>query len=221
MWERRERMIEVKGIFITLEGPDGSGKSTITKLLSEYLKEKGHDVLTTREPGGTKISEDIRKIILDSRNTSMSDTTEALLYAASRAQHVSQKISPAINEGKIIICDRFVLSSLVYQGIGRGLGVDKVKAINDFAIQGVEPDLILFFDISPEIALKRKTRKNRGDRLEREKIDFHNKVYEGYLSLIELYEGKIKVIDATKTKEKTFEQVKNLVDNLLEKNREG
>ncbi|SDY99142.1 dTMP kinase [Proteiniborus ethanoligenes] len=210
----------MKGIFITLEGPDGSGKSTITRLLSEYLKEKGQDVVTTREPGGTKISEDIRTIILDSKNTSMSNVTEALLYAASRAQHVSQKIAPAIEEGKIIICDRFVLSSLVYQGIGRGLGVDKIKAINDFAIQGVEPDLILFFDISPEIALKRKTRRNQGDRLEREKLDFHQKVYEGYLSLIEIYEGKIKVIDATKTKENTFEQVRAIVDNLLEKKKE-
>ena len=210
----------MKGIFITLEGPDGSGKSTITRLLSEYLKEKGQDVVTTRETGGTKISEDIRTIILDSKNTSMSNVTEALLYAASRAQHVSQKIAPAIEEGKIIICDRFVLSSLVYQGIGRGLGVDKIKAINDFAIQGVEPDLILFFDISPEIALKRKTRRNQGDRLEREKLDFHQKVYEGYLSLIEIYEGKIKVIDATKTKENTFEQVRAIVDNLLEKKKE-
>lgn len=210
----------MKGLFITLEGPDGSGKSTIARLLADYLRETGYDVVTTREPGGTKISEDIRDIILDNNNTNMSYVTEALLYAASRAQHVSQKISPAIEKGKIIICERFVLSSLVYQGIARGLGTEKVKEINDFAIQGVEPDLILFFDISPDIALERKTRKNQGDRLEREKLDFHKKVYEGYLSLIEIYRDKIKLIDATKTKNSTFQQVKTAVDNLIEKSKE-
>ncbi|WIV12320.1 dTMP kinase [Proteiniborus sp. MB09-C3] len=207
----------MKGLFITLEGPDGSGKSTIARFLADYIKEKGYDVITTREPGGTKISEDIRDIILDNNNTSMSYVTEALLYAASRAQHVSQKIRPAIDEGKVIICERFVLSSLVYQGIGRGLGIEKVKEINDFAIQGVEPDLILFFDIPPEIAIRRKTKKNQGDRLEREKLDFHRKVYEGYLSLMEVYEGKIKTIDATKTKNDTFQQAKAALDNLFEK----
>ncbi len=210
----------MKGLFITLEGPDGSGKSTIARFLADYLKEKGYDVVTTREPGGTKISEDIRNIILDNNNTNMSYVAEALLYAASRAQHVSQKIRPAIEAGKVIICERFVLSSLVYQGIARGLGVEKVKEINDFAIQGIEPDLILFFDIPPDIALRRKTRKNQGDRLEREKLDFHEKVYEGYLSLMEIYKGKIKLIDATKTRDDTFEQVKAALDNLLEKSKE-
>lgn len=210
----------MRGLFITLEGPDGSGKSTIARLLADYLKDKGYDVLTTREPGGTKISEDIRDIILDNKNTNMSYVTEALLYAASRAQHVSQKIQPAIDEGKVIICERFVLSSLVYQGIGRGLGIEKVKEINDFAIQGVEPDLTLFFDIPPEIGLKRKTKRNQGDRLEREKIEFHRKVYEGYLSLTRLYGGKITKIDATKTKNATFMQVKTALDNLLEKSKE-
>lgn len=210
----------MKGLFITLEGPDGSGKSTIVKLLADYLKEKGYDVVTTREPGGTKISEDIRNIILDTNNTNMSYVTEALLYAASRAQHVSQKIRPAIESGKVIICERFVLSSLVYQGIGRGLGIERVKEINDFAIQGVDPDLILFFDIPPDVALKRKTKKNQGDRLEREKLDFHKKVYEGYLSLIDIYKEKIKIIDATKTRNNTFQQVKVVLDNLLEKSKE-
>lgn len=210
----------MKGLFITLEGPDGSGKSTIARLLADYLKEKGYDVVTTREPGGTKISEDIRNIILDTNNTNMSYVTEALLYAASRAQHVSQKIRPAIESGKIIICERFVLSSLVYQGIARGLGIERVKEINDFAIQGVYPDLILFFDIPPDIALKRKTKKNQGDRLEREKLDFHKKVYEGYLSLMDIYKEKIKLIDATKTRNNIFQQVKVVLDNLLEKSKE-
>lgn len=210
----------MKGLFITLEGPDGSGKSTVARLLADYLREKGYDVLTTREPGGTKISEDIRNIILDTKNTNMSYVTEALLYAASRAQHVYQKIKPAKEEGKIIICERFVLSSLVYQGIGRGLGIENVKAINDFAIQGVEPDITLFFDIPPEVGLKRKNRRDRGDRLEREKLEFHKQVYEGYLSLIKLYEGKIILIDATKTKEDIFQQSIRIIDDLLEKSRE-
>lgn len=210
----------MKGYFITIEGPDGSGKSTITKLLSNYLKDIGKEVILTREPGGTKISEDIRKIVLDNENVDMSYVTEALLYAASRAQHVHEKIVPAIEDGKIIISERFVLSSLVYQGIGRGLGVDKVKGINDFAIQGVEPDLILFFDINPEIALSRKTRGNKGDRLEREDLEFHKKVYDGYLSLKELYQEKLKTIDASKTKEETFGQVRAIVDELLKRSKE-
>ncbi|MFA5523208.1 MAG: dTMP kinase [Tissierellales bacterium] len=210
----------MKGLFITLEGPDGSGKSTIARLLADYLREKGYHVLTTREPGGTKISEDVREIILDNNNTNMSYVTEALLYAAARAQHVSEKIRPAIEEGKVIICERFVLSSLVYQGIGRGLGMEKVKEINDFAIQGVDPDLVLFFDLPPEIGIKRKTSRNQGDRLEREKLDFHRKVYNGYLSLVKTYEGKIVKIDATKTKNVTYQQVKTALDNLLEKSKE-
>lgn len=203
------------GLFITLEGPDGSGKSTIARRLVAYLREKGLSTTLTREPGGTDISEEIRSIILDNKNTEMADTTEALLYAASRAQHISQRILPAKNMGKIIVCDRFVLSSLVYQGIGRGLGVENIKKINDFAIQGVEPDLILFFDINPEISLKRKTRKSKGDRLEKENISFHKKVYEGYKSLLDIYGDKIKVVDASKSLNDVFNQVRAMVDELL------
>lgn len=209
----------MKGLFITLEGPDGSGKSTLAKYLADYIREKGLDVITTREPGGTKISEDIRDIILDNKNTNMSYVTEALLYAASRAQHVAQKIKPALNGGKIIICERFVLSSLVYQGMARGLGVEKVKEINDFAIQGIYPDLTLFFDIPPLVALKRKTRRNKGDRLEREKLEFHQKVYEGYLELLKNYNVNTEIIDATKTKKHIFHQAKDAIDLLLENSR--
>lgn len=205
----------MKGLFITLEGPDGSGKSTISRMLTSYLRQQGSIVTLTREPGGTDISEDIRHIILDNKNTEMSSTTEALLYAASRAQHVSEKIMPSIQKGKTIVCDRFVLSSLVYQGIARGLGVEKVKEINDFAIQGVEPDIILFFDIDPEVALTRKTKRKKADRLEKESIEFHNKVYEGYKSLLSLYDEKVKVIDASKSKTQVFEQVKQAIEPLL------
>ncbi|MDR7869680.1 MAG: dTMP kinase [Tissierellaceae bacterium] len=186
------------GLFIALEGPDGSGKSTITKLLDDYFKDKGLDHIITREPGGTKIGEDIRRLILDNENTEMSPEAEALLYAASRGQHVQEKILPALEEGKIVLCDRFVLSSLAYQGVGRNLGIKEVKAINDFAIKDVYPDLILFFYIDPEVTLSRKTKKLGGDRLEKEGNDFHNRVYNGYMELIKMYPKNIKIIDASK-----------------------
>lgn len=197
----------MKGLFITIEGPDGAGKSTQIELLKKYFQEQDKDIVITREPGGTEISEKIRNIILDNKNTAMADTTEALLYAASRAQHVHQKIIPALKEGKVVICDRFVHSSLVYQGIGRGLGVEEVKAINDFAIEGIKPDVTLFFDISPETALKRKTNNNLGDRLENEKVDFHQRVYKGYKSLIEKYPEEFTIINANGTIDEIHKQV--------------
>lgn len=209
----------MKGYFITLEGPDGSGKSTITRLLTTYLKEKGYDIVVTREPGGTDISEDIRKIILDNKNVKMSPVTEALLYAASRAQHVYEKILPSIKENKIVICERFVHSSLVYQGIGRELGIENVRKINDFATQGLKPDLTLFFKVNPAKGLNRKRRRNRGDRLEMEDISFHEKVYEGYLELIKMYPDDIKVIDANQSKHYVFQQVKDEIDKLLKDNK--
>lgn len=208
----------MSGLFITLEGPDGSGKSTVSRMLVSYLREKSIRVTFTREPGGTDISEEIRKIILDNKNTAMKSTTEALLYAASRAQHVGEKIMPAIAANRVVICDRFVLSSLVYQGIARGLGVEQVKSINNFATMGLEPDLVLFFDIDPQKALTRKARRSKADRIEKEKIEFHQSVYEGYKSLLGTYEGKTEIIDASKSKFQVFEQVKRVVDDLIERN---
>lgn len=207
----------MKGLFIALEGPDGSGKSTISRLLGDYLKEKGLDFILTREPGGTLISEEIRDIILDKRNTNMSPEAEALLYAASRAQHVHEKILPGLEEGKIVLCDRFVLSSLAYQGKGRNLGIRKVKAVNDFAIGELYPDLILFFHVDPEITLKRKTRSLGGDRLEQEGKAFHRKVYEGYMEVIDMYPKNIKIIDARKSLDSVLEQSIKEIDCLLEK----
>ncbi len=205
----------MEGLFITLEGPDGSGKSTITKLIGDYLEEKGIEYIVTREPGGTDIGEDIRDIILDNKNTKMGPETEALLYAASRGQHIHEKILPALEEGKLIICDRFLLSSLAYQGIARGLGVEEVKSINDFALRGIKPDKILFFHIDPEVSLKRKTAKLGGDRLEKEGEEFHNRVYNGYMDLVDLYPENIKVIDATKTVEEVFDQCIKEIEELL------
>lgn len=210
----------MKGIFITLEGPDGSGKSTIMKLIRDYLKDKNIDFITTREPGGTEIGEEIRKIILDEKNKNMSAETEALLYAASRGQHIHEKILPALKEGKVVLCERFVLSSLAYQGIGRNLGIDKVKMINDFAIKDVNPDLTLFFHINPEITLGRKTKKKGGDRLEREGSKFHKEVYEGYMKLLKLYPENIEIIDATKSIKEVLNQSIYHIEKIL-KEKEG
>lgn len=203
------------GLFIALEGPDGSGKSTITKQLGDYFKDNNIDHIITREPGGTTIGEDIRDLVLDTKNIEMGPETEALLYAASRGQHVYEKIAPALKEGKIVLCERFVLSSLAYQGVGRGLGIKEVKAINDFAIKDVYPDLILFFHIDPEVTLKRKTTKLGGDRLEKEGNDFHSRVYDGYMELIKMYPKNIKIIDATKPIAEVLNQSIGEIENLL------
>lgn len=208
----------MKGIFITIEGLDGSGKSTQIRLLEEYLKDKGYNVVVTREPGGTRISEDIRKIILDTSNTDMSPYTEALLYAASRAQHVYETILPALKEGKIVICDRFVDSSLAYQGFARGLGIGKIKEINDFATEGLKPDITLFFDIDIDTALKRIGNRATKDRLDKENIEFHKKVYEGYMKIKEMYSNRIEIINAASDIQNTFKQVKRVIDRLLELN---
>jgi len=205
----------VRGLFITLEGPDGSGKSTIIKLLGDYLKNKGIEYIMTREPGGTLIGEEIRHIVLDEKNTEMGSETEALLYAAARGQHVHEKILPSLKAGKLVLCERFMLSSLAYQGVGRGLGIEKVKAINDFAIRGIYPDLILFFHVDPEVTLERKTSKSGGDRLEQEGNDFHKNVYEGYMELLDMYPKNIKKIDATKSIGEVLKQTIKEVEDLL------
>ena len=168
----------MRGKFITIEGTDGSGKSTQIGLLMDYLNKKGVDVLFTREPGGTPIGEKIREIILDVNNREMAPETEALLYAASRSQHVREKIIPAVEEGKIVVCDRFVDSSLAYQGTARRMGMETIMEMNRAALGGVMPDLTVFFDLSPEKGILRKKNERALDRLEEEKIDFHKRVYD-------------------------------------------
>lgn len=204
------------GLFIALEGPDGSGKSTIAKLLGDYLEKRNIPYITTREPGGTKIGENIRELILDKENTNMSDETEALLYAASRSQHLDEKIVPALKEGKVVLCDRFVLSSLAYQGKGRGLGIENVKMINDFAIKDAYPDLILFFYIDPSVTLQRKMKGADVDRLELEGDSFHKNVYSGYMEVLEMYPKNIKKIDATGTIEEVLQDSIKEIEVLLE-----
>ncbi|GFN35716.1 dTMP kinase [Tepidimicrobium xylanilyticum] len=207
----------LKGIFISLEGPDGSGKSTTIKLIADYLKERNLDFICTREPGGTQIGERIRDIILDSSNKNMAFETEALLYAASRGQHVHEKILPALKKGQIVLCERFILSSLAYQGIGRGLGIEEVRIINDFAIKGIRPDLTLFFHVDPATTLERKTLKKGGDRLEQEGTDFHRKVYQGYMELIKMYPKSVQIIDATKSIEEVFAQSIYYIEKIFER----
>ena len=205
----------MKGKFITVEGTDGSGKSTQLKLLMDYLGTKNCDVVFTREPGGTEISEKIRDVILDINNKERTEMTEALLYAAARAQHVQQKIIPAINEGKVVICDRFVDSSIAYQGAARGLGTDNIMQINSFALNGIMPDLTLFFDLPPEKGILRKKNEKELDRLESEKLDFHVNVYEGYKKLCSQYPDRIKAISADDTVENINRQVIEIIDGLL------
>ncbi len=204
-----------KGYFITFEGTDGSGKTTQVDRVKEYLISKGYDVVLTREPGGTSISEKIRSIILDPENKEESSVTEALLYAASRAQHVAEKIKPAIEEGKIVICDRFMDSSLAYQAYARGLG-DDVLSINLFAIQGCMPDLTLFFDLNPKLAQERQIARGKLDRLEQEGLNFQQKVYDGYQSLIKKYPDRIKVIKADRDPDSIEKDVRCLIQNLLD-----
>lgn len=207
----------MKGIFITLEGPDGSGKTTIAYALKEQLEKEGYEVIYTREPGGIRIAEDIREIILDKQNINMDPRCEALLYAASRRQHLVEKVLPALKEGKIVLCDRFIDSSLVYQGIGRGLGVKEVYEMNLFAIGDMMPQLTLFFDVTPEIGLTRINKDNEREvnRLDLETIEFHQKVYEGYKYLEKEYPERIVAIDASKSIEDVYKQAEAIVRKQL------
>lgn len=187
----------MEGIFITMEGPDGSGKTTQIELLKKYLESRGYDIVIAREPGGTAIGEVIREVILNPEHKEMSHMTELLLYAAARAQLVNQVIKPALLEGKAVICDRFVESSAVYQGIGRGLGVDTVYEVNNFALGDVKPKLTIFMDLDAEQGIKRKKKQAELDRMELEDLSFHKRVVEGYRKLATLYPERIVPIDAT------------------------
>ncbi len=191
-------------MFITLEGPEGSGKTTAVEAAVKKLQEMGYEIVRTREPGGTPISEQIRNVILDKANTSMDGRTEALLYAASRRQHLVEKVWPAINEGKIVICDRYLDSSLAYQGGARGLGIDEILNVNLFATENTWPDLTLLFDIKPEIGLARinANADREVNRLDLEKIDFHNKVRESFLYLAKRFPERYVIIDASQDREK-------------------
>lgn len=206
----------MKGIFITFEGGEGSGKTTIIKRLTEELTQKGYSVVCTREPGGSKIAEGIRNIILDKENTEMDYMTEALLYAASRAQHLSEKVKPALKEGKVVLCDRYLDSSLAYQGYARGLGIDRVYDINLYATEGLLPNLTLFVDIAPSVGLDRIKQNHREeDRLDKEKIDFHERVHSGYLEVARRFPERIKVVDGEQSVEEVYADVQKIIFDYL------
>lgn len=203
------------GIFITFEGPDGAGKTSVIRALKSYLKEKlGDKVVFTREPGGNSISESIRDIIMDSKNTNMDSRTEALLFAAARRQHIVTKIQPALQSGKIIICDRYVDSSIAYQGAGRGIGEQNVLEMNQFAIDGLRPDLTIYLDIESEKGIER-IKKNRQDeinRLDEEQLNFHKRVRRAYLSLQKKEPNRIKLVDASQKLDDVVSYVKKILN---------
>jgi len=196
-------------LFITFEGPEGAGKTTIIQMIAERLAEKNIDVLATREPGGIEIAEKIRTIILNPAHTAMDERTEALLYAAARSQHYFEKVQPALDAGQLVICDRFIDSSLAYQGYARGIGVDEVLSINEFAIGKKLPDVTILFDLPPEVGLARihATDKREINRLDVESLPFHQKVREGYLQLAERYPERIRVVNADQHIEHVVEYV--------------
>jgi len=196
-------------LFITFEGPEGAGKTTVIQKIAERLAEKNIDVLATREPGGIEIAEKIRTIILNPAHTAMDERTEALLYAAARSQHYFEKVQPALDVGKLVICDRFIDSSLAYQGYARGIGVDEVLSINEFAIGKKLPDMTILFDIAPEVGLARiyATGDREVNRLDVESLTFHQKVREGYLQLVERYPERICIVNADQDIDSVVEDV--------------
>lgn len=200
-----------KGIFITFEGCEGVGKTTQVRMLKEYLAETNQEALFLREPGGNKISESIREIILDSKNTTMTDECETLLYCAARAQLVGEVIRPTLNKGKLVICDRFIDSTFAYQGVARGLGADYVDNLNRAACKDVMPDLTIFLDLPSESAFSRKGGADKEDRLEQAGSEFHQKVYEGYKLALEKYKDRVVAIDVSGTKYETQEKIRNLL----------
>lgn len=200
-----------KGFFVTIEGCEGVGKSTLLRGLEEYLEIAGRDAVFTREPGGTEVAERIRAVILDPENAAMTPTAELLLYAAARAQHTEEKIIPAVRDGKLVICDRYSDSTLAYQSYARGLDRGECLAADEIARRGIKPDLTVFLDLSPERGFARKGGADKGDRLEREKIDFHERVYAGFRAIAESDPDRVVAVDASKSREEVLAAVVNLL----------
>ena len=196
-----------RGKFITFEGCDGCGKSTQLRLLSQYLTENNVPHIFTREPGGGKISEAIREILLNGKNMEMTDECEALLYAASRVQHLSDRVEPALSEGKLVICDRYVDSSLAYQAYARGLGLDFITKINANALKNYLPDVTIFIDLTPEAAFQRKHGADENDRLEKAGMEFHRRVYEGYKAVAAAEPDRVMCVDGMQTPAEIFADV--------------
>lgn len=207
----------MKGHFISFEGPDGAGKTSVLKaLISELQPRLGNRLVVTREPGGDPLSEQLRRVLFDDRNKEMDDRTEALLFAAARCQHVVSVLEPALAAGKIIFSDRYVDSSVAYQGGGRQLGEQAVWDINAFATQGVMPELTLYFDVPSEVGIRRiaEHRQNQVNRLDREALTFHHRVRHAYLHLLEQYPDRIKKIDATQPLTKVIADARQLLNRV-------
>jgi dTMP kinase len=207
-----------RGLFITFEGTDGAGKTTQIQRLAADLRKTGYDVCLTREPGGTPISEQIRDMLLNPDHSEMTATTELLLYAASRAQHVSEVIKPALEAGKVVISSRFADAMVVYQGYGRGLDLERINHLNRIATDGVTPDATFVLDLPVEVGLRRVQNSRGGlDRLEREKIEFHRRLREGYQTLAKQEPQRIKIIDAQVNPEQVYAQIQAAIQPLLQK----
>jgi dTMP kinase len=203
-------------VFITFEGPDGSGKTTQIRLLAEWLREQGREVVLTREPGGTEIGNQIRTVLHDPRNTMMDARTEILLFSASRAQHVAQLVQPALAAGKVVISDRYADSTLAYQGYGRGLDLEMLRTITGFATGGLTPDLTLYLDVAPQEGLQRKQAGgDEWNRLDAEALEFHQRVRAGYLGLVEQEPERWVVINAARSVEEVQAEIKALVQARL------
>ncbi len=207
----------MRGKFISFEGTEGSGKTSVIEEVKRHFEAKGYQVMATREPGGIRISEKIRDIILDVSHTEMDARTEALLFAASRRQHLVEKVLPALETGKIVLCDRFVDSSLVYQGMARNIGYDAVLAINQFAIENCFPDMTIFVDVRPEVGLKRvfDTPDREVNRLDLEKMNFHQKIYQAYLDLIERFPERVKRINGEQCIEDVSKDAIAVIEELI------
>lgn len=207
----------MSGYFFTFEGPEGAGKTTIINMLQEKLIQEGFKAIYTREPGGIAIAEQIRSIILNPENIKMDGRTEALLYAAARRQHLVEKVVPALNNGEIVLCDRFIDSSLAYQGYAREIGIEEVLSINEFAINGLVPNLTIYFDIDPQVGLQRIKNNNTREvnRLDMEKLEFHLKVRDGYIKLAETYQERIRIIDAERSIEDVYHDTVTIIKKYL------
>ena len=204
-----------RGLFVTVEGTDGCGKTTQIRNIIDHLSSLGCRVVLTREPGGTRISENIRSIILDPTFTEMHSITELMLYSAARAQLVEQVIKPSIAKSETVICDRYIDSFYAYQGYGRGLDMDMLKKITSLAIDDMIPDITIFLDLDPEIGLRRRMNAANGDRIENEQIEFHRRVYDGYKQLARENPDRIKIIDASRSVEEVWQDVRRQLDMAL------
>ena len=207
----------MRGIFITIEGPDGSGKTTaLQQVVPRLQQEMNRKVVATREPGGSPIAEKIRSLILDPSHTDMDSRTEALLYAASRRQHLIEKVLPVLESGDVIFCDRFVDSSIAYQGYARGIGEEGIREINQFATEGIEPDVTLYIDVPAEVGIQRihaNLDEREYNRLDQEKLAFHEKVRAGYQQLAKANPERIVVVDGTMSRESVAEACYHIIKN--------